>query len=110
MCTNASGSSWNPTVQWVGTRWTAFSTAVMIALPSFTKPRTLESSRDDVKAAIGITPRVPVRMIAQADMEERILTVADGPHVKDDGTVTLSDKQYQTATEIIKDIFRTRPG
>jgi len=63
---------------------------------------------DEVKAAIGVTPKVPVRMVAQADMEERIFTVADGPHVKDDGTATLSDRQYQTATEIIKDIFRAR--
>lgn len=63
---------------------------------------------DEVKTAIGVTPKVPVRMAAQADMEERIFTVADGPHVKDDGTATLSDQQYQTATEIIKDIFRAR--
>jgi threonine synthase len=65
---------------------------------------------DDIKSAIGITPKVPKRMVTQANLEERIFTVSDAPHVKDDGTATLSDTQYETATEIIRDIFRGRPG
>jgi threonine synthase len=65
---------------------------------------------DDIKAAIGIAPKVPERMVTQANLEERIFTVADPPHVKDDGTATLSDTQYQTVTEIIRDIFRAGSG
>ena len=65
---------------------------------------------DEVKAAIGITPRAPDRMVAQAHLEERIFTLGEAPHVKDDGTATLSDIQYQRATEIIREIFRAEQG
>jgi threonine synthase len=65
---------------------------------------------DEIRAAIGITPKVPDRMIAQANLEERIFTVEEAPHVKDDGTASLSDTQYRAATEIIKDIFQAGPG
>jgi threonine synthase len=61
---------------------------------------------DEIQTAIGVTPKVPERMVTQANLEERIFTVGAPPHVKDDGTVTLSDTQYQKATEIIRDIFR----
>ena len=49
-------------------------------------------------------------MVTQARMEERIFTLADAPHVKDDGAATLSDAQYQRATEIIREIFRAEQG
>jgi threonine synthase len=60
---------------------------------------------DEIETAIGITPRVPERMAKQANLEERIFTVSAPAHVIEDGTATVSDTQYEEATEIIRDIF-----
>ncbi|MBW2050298.1 MAG: threonine synthase [Deltaproteobacteria bacterium] len=59
----------------------------------------------DVEKAIGLTPPVPERIAEQAELEERVYSVGDPPHIKDDGSVVLSESQYRRAKEIIKEIF-----
>jgi threonine synthase len=65
---------------------------------------------DEIEAAIGITPKVPERMVTQANLEERTFTISHAPQVKEDGTPTLSDTQYEAATGLIRDIFRGGEG
>ncbi len=60
---------------------------------------------DDVEKAIGIVPAVPGRMAAQARLEERIYGVTEPPFRKGDGSLVLSDAQYEQAKEIIRGIF-----
>lgn len=60
---------------------------------------------DEVRQAIGITPEVPPRMAAQANLEERIFSVDDAPDVKPDGSMVLSDAQYVKTLKIIQEIM-----
>ena len=58
---------------------------------------------DDVKKAIGVTPGVPKRIAEQAELPERIYSIDDPPFIREDGSLTLSDAQYDKAKRIIQD-------
>ncbi|MFO8009723.1 MAG: threonine synthase [Dehalococcoidia bacterium] len=60
---------------------------------------------DDVEKAIGFAPPVPPGIARQADLEERIFSVDQPPETKPDGSLTLSDGQYEQAKEILRGIF-----
>ena len=60
---------------------------------------------DDVEKAIGVTPDIPERIAKQAKLKERIYSINDAPNVRDDGSIVLSDSQYQKAKEAIRTIF-----
>jgi len=63
---------------------------------------------DDVERAIGLTPHVPERIAKQAKLEERIYHIDKPPFIKEDGSMTLSDSQYQKAKEAMRATF-SRP-
>jgi threonine synthase len=60
---------------------------------------------DDINEAIGVIPDVPERIARQAEQQERIYSVDDPPDIKGDGSMTLSNAQYEKAKEIIREIF-----
>lgn len=60
---------------------------------------------DDIKKAIGIVPNVPERIAKQAKQPERIYSVDDPPDSNKDGSMVLSDAQYEKAKMIIRTIF-----
>lgn len=60
---------------------------------------------DDVEKAIGVTPDIPERIAKQAKLKERIYSIDNEPHVKEDGSIALSDSQYEKAKEVIREIF-----
>jgi threonine synthase len=60
---------------------------------------------DDIHEAIGVIPEVPERIAKQATLQERIYRVDDPPDIKEDGSMTLSDAQYEKAKEIMREIF-----
>ena len=60
---------------------------------------------DDVKQAIDMVPPVPPRFSAQASCVERVYSIDNPPFSKPDGSLTLSEEQYQQAKEILKGIF-----
>ena len=60
---------------------------------------------DDVEKAIGVTPDIPERIAKQAKLKERIYSIDNAPNVKKDGSIVLSDSQYQKAKEVIRTIF-----
>ena len=61
---------------------------------------------DDVERAIGLTPDVPKRIAAQADIQERIYSIDVPPDRRKDGSLALSDRQYKKARDIITNIFK----
>jgi len=60
---------------------------------------------DDVEKAIGITPDVPERIAKQATLKERIYRVETPPLYREDGSMALSDPQYQEAKKVLREIF-----
>lgn len=61
---------------------------------------------DEVKRAIRVIPNVPERIAQQAKLSERIYTIDDPPHTREDGSLTVSEDQYNTAKRIIsEDIY-----
>lgn len=60
---------------------------------------------DDVQKAIGIVPAMPERMAVQALQEERVYSIPEPPFRKNDGSLVLSDAQYEQAKGIIRGIF-----
>ena len=60
---------------------------------------------DDVEKAIGVTPDIPERIAKQAGLKERIYSIDNAPNVKEDGSIMLSDSQYEKAKEVIRTIF-----
>lgn len=58
---------------------------------------------DEVEKAIGIVPDVPERIALQASLPERIYTIDEPSFVRKDGSLTLSEPQYETARRIIKE-------
>ena len=52
-----------------------------------------------------MTPDIPERIAKQAKLKERIYSINDTPNVRDDGSIVLSDSQYQKAKEAIRTIF-----
>ena len=57
---------------------------------------------DEVQEAIGIVPGVPEGIARQAKLKERIFTVDDPPFIREDGSLTMSEAQYDTAKAIIQ--------
>jgi len=60
---------------------------------------------DDIKQAISIIPDLPERIAKQAKQSERIYSVDDPPDSNKDGSMVLSDIQYNRTKEIIRAIF-----
>ncbi len=60
---------------------------------------------DEVKMAIGIEPEVPDRMAVQRSLSERIYSVKKRPLVGSDGSMALSDDQYDQTKSLIRAIF-----
>jgi threonine synthase len=58
---------------------------------------------DEVKKAIGVVPDVPKRIAKQAKLPERIYTIDDPPFIREDGSLTMSESQYDTAKKIIRE-------
>ena len=58
---------------------------------------------DEVKTAVGVIPNVPERIARQAKLPERIFTIDDPPFNREDGSLTMSESQYDTAKKIITD-------
>ena len=60
---------------------------------------------DDIRDAIGVVPDVPEGIAQQAGKQERIYSIDEPPEVSKDGSLTLSDAQYEKAQGIMRDIF-----
>ena len=60
---------------------------------------------DDVEKAIGIVPDVPEKIAKQTMLPERIYSIDEVPFTRKDGSLALSDAQYEKAKGIIRDIF-----
>ena len=63
---------------------------------------------DEVQKAIGVIPNIPGGIARQAKLPERIFTVEDPPFNREDGSLTLSESQYDTAKKIIMDSIAVR--
>lgn len=60
---------------------------------------------DDIKQAIGIVPDVPERIANQSKLKERIYSVDNPPEINKDGSMVLSDAQYERAKQELRSIF-----
>jgi threonine synthase len=60
---------------------------------------------DDAQKAIGVVPDVPERIAEQTVLPERIYSIDEAPFIRKDGSLVLSDYQYEKAKEIIRHIF-----
>jgi len=60
---------------------------------------------DDIEEAIGVVPSVPERIAKQAKQPERIYSVDNPPDSNEDGSMVLSDAQYEKAKKIMGEIF-----
>ena len=60
---------------------------------------------DDIRDAIGVVPDVPEGIAQQAGKQERIYSIDEPSDVSKDGSLTLSDSQYERAQEIMRGIF-----
>ena len=61
---------------------------------------------NDVKKATGIIPDFPDGIKAQSKLEERIFSVSESPDIIGDGSLILSDMQYEQVKKIISNIFK----
>ena len=59
----------------------------------------------DIRDAIGVVPDVPEGIAQQAGKQERIYSIDEPSDVSKDGSLTLSDAQYEKAQKIMKEIF-----
>jgi len=50
---------------------------------------------------------VPERIAKQATLKERIYTIDDPPFTREDGSLTMSESQYDTAKRLITDSVLT---
>jgi threonine synthase len=60
---------------------------------------------DDIQQAIGVVPPVPENIRRQSTRKERIYSIEEGPDCNQDGSLSLSDAQYEKAKEIVRSIF-----
>jgi len=60
---------------------------------------------DDIQKAIGIVPPIPEKIAQQSALHERVYLIDDPPHINKDGSMALSDAQYEKAKEIVRGIF-----
>ena len=63
---------------------------------------------DDVKKAIDVVPGVPERIAKQTVLAERIYSIDEAPFTRKDGSLVLSDGQYEKAKEILRGIFTSK--
>lgn len=56
---------------------------------------------DEVQKAIGVLPDVPERIARQAALSERIYSIDEPPLTREDGSLTLSESQYDAAKRMI---------
>ncbi len=63
---------------------------------------------DEVQKAIHVVPDVPERIFLQTKLTERIYGIEDPPFARKDGSLVLSDEQYEKAQEIIREIFSSK--
>jgi threonine synthase len=62
---------------------------------------------EEVERAIGVVPEPPEKIADQSHLEERIYHIDQPPFVKEDGSMMLSDDQFQQAKELITDIYNS---
>lgn len=60
---------------------------------------------DEVKKAINVVPHVPERIAEQSMLPERVYTIDDPPFTREDGSLTMSESQYDTAKKIITEVI-----
>ena len=60
---------------------------------------------DDVHRAIGIVPEVPAGIVRQAELQERIYSIDEPALRMEDGTMVLSDAQFEQAKDVIRRIY-----
>ena len=60
---------------------------------------------EDIEKAIDMSPDVPDKIVKQSGLKERIYRIDEPPIVKDDGSMTLSDEQYDQAKTILRELF-----
>ena len=60
---------------------------------------------DDIQNAIGIVPATPENIVKQSALKERMYRIEDPPAFNKDGSMTLSDAQYERAQEMVREIF-----
>jgi threonine synthase len=60
---------------------------------------------DDIQKAIGIVPATPENIVKQSALKERMYRIEDPPSFNKDGSMTLSDSQYERAQEMVREIF-----
>jgi threonine synthase len=60
---------------------------------------------DDVQKAIGVTPAVPDGIAKQADLTERIYRIEQPSDRSPNGSLALSDAQFQEALDKIQSIY-----
>jgi threonine synthase len=60
---------------------------------------------DDIQKAIGIVPATPENIVKQSALKERMYRIEDPPAFNKDGSMTLSDAQYERAQEMVREIF-----
>ena len=63
---------------------------------------------DDVQKAIGVIPDIPERIKKQSMLQERIYSLDEAPFTRKDGSLVLSEDQYEKAKEILRDIFASK--
>jgi threonine synthase len=60
---------------------------------------------DDIQKAIGVVPAIPENIRRQSALQERIYSIDEDPDFNKDGSMALSDAQYDQAQEIVRTIF-----
>jgi threonine synthase len=60
---------------------------------------------DDIQKAIGVVPAIPENIRRQSALQERIYSIDEAPDFNKDGSMALSDAQYEQAKEIVRTVF-----
>jgi threonine synthase len=60
---------------------------------------------DDIQKAIGVVPAIPENIRRQSALQERIYSIDEDPDFNKDGSMALSDAQYEQAKEIVRTVF-----
>jgi len=60
---------------------------------------------DDIQHALGVVPAVPENIVRQSTLKERLYSIDEGPDFNKDGSMSLSDAQYDKAKEMVREIF-----
>jgi threonine synthase len=60
---------------------------------------------DDIQQAIGVVPAIPKNIVRQSALKERIYRIDESPEFNKDGSMTVSDAQYDKTKEMVRAIF-----